>query len=359
MSIKEKIRFKGDKGILIISIALSLISLTAVLSTASLPVFLHHLLFIGLCFVTMFGMYVLNYKTLSRFATIGLLFAFFLLIVTLFFGNKIRRGIVIGNQEFQTFYFIGFFVIFYIAKFLAKRFKTDMEMTHREEIFLFAIVLAFTGGMAISNMSTAIIFFATSLVVMFVGNVRIKHLLLFFAVACFFGACYLFGTDSGRSSTFRHRCHYYFTHDNSEGYGDQMIKSTAVIARNGFGAAGPGQGIINKNLPEKDTDYVFTSIYEEFGFFAGIFIIFCYLMFFYRSTLIAKNSPGPFGRLLAIGIGFWFCCQGLVHIGVNCGLLPATGQTLPFISRGGSSLLFAGMATGILLNISKDEKGEN
>lgn len=358
MSIKEKIRFKGDKGILIISIALSLISLIAVFSTAHLPVFLHHLTFIGLCFAAMFVMYNLNYQTLSRFASFGLLGAFILLIVTLFFGNDIRRGIVIGNQEFQTFYFIGFLVIFYIAKFLALRFKSETEMTSREEMILFGIVLAFTGGMAISNMSTAIIFFATSLVVMYVGNVRIKHLLLFIVIACVLGGGYLFGTNSGRSSTFRHRCHYYFTHDNSEGYGDQMIKSTAVIARNGFSATGPGQGIINKNLPEKDTDYVFTSIYEEFGFFAGFILLACYLIMFYRSTLIAKRSPGPFGRLLAIGIGFWFCCQGLVHIGVNCGLLPATGQTLPFISRGGSSLLFAGMATGILLNISR-EKADN
>ncbi|MBO4655127.1 MAG: FtsW/RodA/SpoVE family cell cycle protein [Bacteroidales bacterium] len=356
MSLREKIKFNGDKGILVITIVLSLISILAVFSSAkSTNVFVHHLVNLVLCFIGMFVAYKINYRALSRLALISLFVAGILLIVTLLFGNEERRGIQIGSMEIQTFYFIGFLVIFFIAKFLAVRIKNDSEMTLQDVSGLFIVVLFFTGGMALSNMSTAIIFFATSLAIMFLGNVRIKHLLLFCAVALFFGSIYLFGTDSGRSSTFRHRCHYYITNDNSEGYGDQMIKSKAAIARSGLLPAGPGQGVINKNLPEKDTDYVFTTVTEELGVTISLIILACYLILFVRSIKIAKSSEGPFGMLLAVGIGFWFCCQGLVHIGVNCGLLPATGQTLPFISRGGASLLFAGIATGVLLNISKQE----
>lgn len=356
MSLREKIKFNGDKGILVITIVLSLISILAVFSSAkSTNVFVHHLVNLALCFIGMFIAYKFNYRALSRLALISLLAASILLIATLLFGNEERRGIQIGSMEIQTFYFIGFLVIFFISKFLAVRINNDSEMTLQDVSGLFFVVLFFTGGMALSNMSTAIIFFTTSLAIMFLGNVRIKHLLLFCAVALFFGSIYLFGTDSGRSSTFRHRCHYYITNDNSEGYGDQMIKSKAAIARSGLLPAGPGQGVINKNLPEKDTDYVFTTVTEELGVTASLIILACYLMLFVRSIKIAKQSEGPFGMLLAVGIGFWFCCQGLVHIGVNCGLLPATGQTLPFISRGGASLLFAGIATGVLLNISKQE----
>ena len=356
MNLREKIKFNGDKGILVITIVLSLISVFAVLSSAkSTDVFVHHLINIALCFAGMFVAYKINYRALSRLAIISLMLAAVLLFVTLFFGNDDRRGIKIGSMEIQTFYFIGFLAIFFISKFLAVRINNESDMTLQDISGLFIVVLMFTGGMALSNMSTAIIFFATSLAIMFLGNVKAKHLLLFCTVALFFGSIYLFGTDSGRSSTFRHRCHYYLTNDNSEGYGDQMIKSKAAIARSGLLPAGPGQGVINKNLPEKDTDYVFTTVTEELGIGVSLVILFCYLILFYRSILIAKRAEGPFGMLLAVGIGFWFCCQGLVHIGVNCGLLPATGQTLPFISRGGASLLFAGIATGVLLNISKQE----
>ena len=356
MSLREKIQFKGDKAILIITIVLSLISVFAVLSSAkSTTIFTHHIFNLVLCFIGMFVAYIFNYRTLSKLAVVSLFLAGILLIVTLVGGNDEHRGIKIGSMEIQTFYFIGFLVIFFIAKFLAVRINNGTEMTLQDVSGLFLVVFFFMGGMAISNMSTAIIFFATSLAIMFIGNVKIKHLALFCLVAAFFGSIYLFGTNSGRSSTFRHRCHYYITNDNSEGYGDQMIMSKAAIARSGLLPAGPGQGVINKSLPEKDTDYVFTTVTEELGISVSILILICYLILFYRSIMIAKRSEGPFGMLLAVGIGFWFCCQGLVHIGVNCGLLPATGQTLPFISRGGASLLFAGIATGVLLNISKQE----
>lgn len=356
MNLLEKFKFKGDKVILGITILLSLISILAVMSSAeSAGGFIRHLMFIGLCFLSMFITYIISYKTLSKLAPAFALLAFILLVVTLLFGNEERRGIQFGSFEFQTFYIIGFLVIFFIAKYLTAYINSGLEMSRNGLIILFGIVLMFTGGMAISNMSTAIIFFSTSLVVMFLGKVPGKYLLLFCAITAICGSIYLFGTDSGRSSTFRHRCDFYITNDNSEGYGDQMIKSKAAIARSGLLPAGPGQGVINKNLPEKDTDYVFTSVTEELGALVGIIILLCYLIIFYRSIHIAKNSEGPFGTLLAVGIGFWFCCQGLVHIGVNCGLIPATGQTLPFISRGGSSLLFAGLATGVLLNISKTE----
>lgn len=350
----RKFKFRGDKTILIITIMLSFISILAVLSAASLGVFVKHLGFIALCFAGMIVSYLIDYRGLSKLALFFLFVAAILLAATLFFGNEERRGISIGSFEIQTFYFVGFLVIFFIAKLLAVKVNNDVELDRHDLIFLFAVVLGFTGGMAFSNMSTAIIFFVTCNVIMFLGNVRLKHILVLLLITAVFGSIYLFGMESGRSGTFRHRCYYYITNDNSEGYGDQMIKSQAAIARSGILPAGPAQGVISKNLPEKDTDYVFTTVTEELGVGASILILLCYLIFFYRSTQIARKCDGTFGKLLAVGIGFWFCCQGLVHIGVNSGLIPATGQTLPFISRGGASLLFSGVATGVLLNISKN-----
>ena len=91
----------------------------------------------------------------------------------------------------------------------------------------------------------------------------------------------------------------------------------------------------------------------------GVLVLLSYLIIFYRARKIAKEATGTFGRLLAFGIGFWFTCQALVHIGVNCELLPTTGQTLPFISSGGASLFVSGCAMGMLLNIGKVSYLEN
>jgi cell division protein FtsW len=157
----------------------------------------------------------------------------------------------------------------------------------------------------------------------------------------------------GRMGTFINRLEYYFTKDNSNGYGDQMILARTAIARSGFSPAGPGKGVIKNRLPEKETDYAFASLFEETGIVVGVAILFAYLIIFYRARKIAKEATGAFGRLLAYGIGFWITCQALVHIGVNCELLPTTGQTLPFVSSGGASLFVSGCAVGMLLNIGK------
>ena len=120
-----------------------------------------------------------------------------------------------------------------------------------------------------------------------------------------------------------------------------------------------GKGVIKNRLPEKETDYAYASLFEETGIVVGVAILFAYLIFFYRSRKIAKEATGAFGRLLAFGIGFWITCQALVHIGVNCELLPTTGQTLPFVSSGGASLFVTGCAIGMLLNIGKVSAEEN
>ena len=111
-------------------------------------------------------------------------------------------------------------------------------------------------------------------------------------------------------------------------------------------------------FPENSTDYAYASLFEETGLVVGLFIIFIYLTIFYRAWHIARNSRSAMGSLLAFGIGFWMTCQAFVHIGVNCELLPATGQTLPFISTGGASLFVSGCALGMLLSVSRINEEE-
>ncbi|MEG1556680.1 MAG: FtsW/RodA/SpoVE family cell cycle protein [Bacteroidales bacterium] len=355
MAIEDKLgrfSFKGDKIVLILTILLSLISIYAVYSSTGSV--LAHFFHLGLCFAGMFAFYYIDYSTLSKFSLLCLLLAAALLVITLLSGGSANRGISLFGVQVQTFYFIGFLVIFYISKFLAVRIVKDEALSLKETLYIFGVVVAFSGGMALTNMSTAIIFFITSLVVLFIGNVKLRYLSVLMGIALI-GVLLYMNTGIGRGSTFKNRWEYYITNNNDHGYGDQMILAKAAIARSGLTPAGPGQGVIKHRLPESETDYVYATVFEEMGAGVGILILFFYLVLFYRAWKIAQNSEGPFGMLLAMGIGFWFSCQGLVHIGVNCELLPATGQTLPFISRGGASLLFSGIAVGILLNISKQK----
>lgn len=356
--IESRFQFGGDKIVLILTIFFSIISLYAVSSSSDhVGSQLFHL---SLCFAAIFVFYKIDYRTLSGFSFIFLIGAFILLVFTLLSEGK-RRSISFLGFEIQTFYLIGFLVVFYISKFVAVRMNKEEELTTKDILTIFVIMGIFCGGMALANFSTALLLFLTCFTVLFVANVRVKYLLALLAV-CLIGGVSVLVFDIGRGDTGSNRIAYFFTSKKSGGtidkatadYGRQMILAKAAISRSTWIPAGPGQGVIKKSLAQKDTDYVYATVVEEIGIIGGIVIILFYLILFYRAMKIAQRSDGYFGRLLAVGIGFWFTCQALVHIGVNCELLPATGQTLPLISRGGASLLFSGMMIGMLLNISKN-----
>ncbi len=357
--IKGKLKqFKGDKIIVILVMLLSLISILLVYSTEGKRVLSHivHLLF---CYAGLAVCYMFNYrKVVANFSMLGLLLAVVLLVWTL--GSSAVRGVTLFGFDLQTFYFIGFLIILFISNYIGRRCDLGQtELDAKEMRYVSLILLAFCGGIAMLNMSTAIILFLTGIAMFFVGNFKWKNIFaLVGLVSVVVIVAMLLVTSGklnnvGRISTFVNRWEYYFTHENVDGYGDQMILSRAAIARSGLHPTGPGRGVIKYRLPENSTDYAYASLFEETGLVVGLIIIFFYMSIFYRSWQIARQSKSATGSLLAFGIGFWMTCQAFVHIGVNCELLPATGQTLPFISTGGASLFVSGCAMGVLLNVSK------
>lgn len=354
-----KFSLKTDKIILILVIFLTAVSIVMVYSMRGNVVLQHlkHLLF---GYAGMFVLYQIDYRKLGVLAPFFLLMAVALLVLTML--SQAVRGVTIFGRDVQTFYFIGFLIIFYIANYIARQYHNHGELTSSNVRFLFLLLGGFCAGIATMNMSTAIILFGTGLVIFFVGGFKLRDIsmmvgivstILIVAVIVVANLSDERKAHIGRMATFINRWEYYITKDNTDGYGDQMILARAAIARSGFNPAGPGKGVIKNRLPEKETDYAFASLFEETGIVVGVAILFAYLIIFYRARKIAKEATGTFGRLLAFGIGFWFTCQALVHIGVNCELLPTTGQTLPFISSGGASLFVSGCAMGMLLNIGK------
>lgn len=355
----SKLSFKGDKIILGLVVFLSMLSILLVYSTGGRRVVSHltHLLF---CYAGLALFYVVSYKKiLEKGAFIGLLFAFILIVLTL--SSRAVRGITFFGHDVQTFYLIGFLVIIFLSNFIGRRYNKDMGLSDQDMKYLIVILLFFCACIAALNMSTAIILFVTGMVIFFVGKFKMKYIMAVVALAVVVvGVLALVvmksgeeGSHIGRMGTFVNRMEYYFTKENVNGYGDQMTLSRAAIARSGLHPAGPGKGVIKNRLPENATDYAFASLFEEMGIVLGLIVLMAYLVIFYRAWKISKNSPNALGAILSFGIGFWFTCQALVHIGVNCELLPTTGQTLPFISSGGASLFVSGCAMGMLLNVSK------
>lgn len=359
LGIKEKLgHFKGDKVILILVAALACFSILLVSSTEGMGVFRHIGLLLAAAGAGIVG-YFLDYKkVLHKFRALILLGAGALLLATML--SSAVRGISIGGHSIQTFYFIGLLVIVWLSNFLGRRIDDGETLIPKVAMNMATIVAAvFCLGIGALNMSTAIILFLTCIALFYIGRISMKRIIaiVFFAVVLVGILSALVATKKldniARIDTFVNRWEYYFTQENNNGYGDQMIMSKAAIARSGIQPAGPGRGVIKHRLPEEATDYAYASLFEETGLIVGIIIILLYTAFFIRAWLIAKKSKNAIGALLAFGIGFWLTCQAYVHIGVNCCLLPATGQTLPFISVGGMSLIVSGFAVGILLNVSK------
>ena len=351
---ERRTHFEGDKGTVLITIILTMISFLMIPSANER--WLTHAIYIALAYGAMFLFYKIDYRSLSALSTLALIVAFAILLLTLLTGDKNSRTITFLNIDLQTFYLIGFLVIFFISKFLAVRMSRGEELTNRDVIKLLVIIPVFCAGIFTANQSTAIILLGTCLVVLFLGRVKIKYLLLFTTVILFCGTI-MIASGLFRSSTFNNRVEYWRTGkvtDGNKDYGIQIIKAKAAISRAQWFPTKVGKGVVKAELPEKDTDYVYTVLVEELGILIGFFVLFLYLMLLYRAARIARNAEGPFGAILAFGIGFWICSQALVHIAVNCDLIPSTGQTLPFISRGGASLLISGAAVGMLLNISKN-----
>jgi cell division protein FtsW len=347
------LNFKGDKIILSIVILLSLFSIMMIASAGDRWV--EQLRNFGVGFFLLFLFYHIDYRSVSRLATPLLIGAGALLLYSLFFSSG-DRTITLFGVDLQIFYFIGFCVLLFMAKYMAKKINNEEELSQNEVIKLFGLILVSCGGIFFSNQSTAIILFGTCVVMLFVGRVKTSYLAAFCGVILL-AVLIAFALNIGRIQTFKNRVTYWkndrITPGMDVNYGKQSILSRAAISTASWLPTKVGKGLIKNDLTAKDNDYVFAVLVEEMGIIIGLLVLFAYLIILYRTMRIARNADGAFGRLLAWGIGFWFCSQALVHIGVNSFLIPATGQTLPFISRGGVSLAISGVAIGMLLNISR------
>jgi cell division protein FtsW len=209
-----------------------------------------------------------------------------------------------------------------------------------------------------ANFSTAALLFFNCVLLMFLGGINIKIILKIFGIcilaATLFFSWVWFAPDSipgGRGSTWKSRIESFSSGDTKSNYQSEQAK--IAIATGGVIGKGPGNSTQRAFLPQASSDFIYAIIIEEYGLLIGFVLLFLYMVLLYRGIKILRDNEKPFGGLVAIGLSFSLVFQALVNMAVAVNLFPVTGQPLPLISMGGTSIWFTMIALGIILSASK------
>lgn len=375
--------FQGDRVIWMVVVMLAFISLLAVYSATGTYanskfdgdnafVLLSHAKKLLLGLVVLYAVHLVKYTYYSRLFQLAFWISIPLLFYTTFFGvdiNEAQRVVHLFGVSFQSSDFAKIALMGYLARELTIR-QNDIKDFQNAFIPLMLPVLVVVGLIFPENFSTAAILFASSMVLLFVGRINFKYLMIFFAVAVFAMSMYILiilnndNDDNGRVGTWERRIESFFRPDDSltdeqrakiENEEDfQEIQAKIAIAGGGLWGKLPGKSTQRNFLPHPYSDFIFAIIVEEYGLIGGAFVVLLYLILFFRAIKITTEIPQSFGGFLVFGLSFMMVMQAMINMGVAVGILPVTGQPLPFVSMGGTSLMFTGSAFGVILSVSKE-----
>lgn len=355
---------KGDPVIWFIVLILSLFSILVVYSaTGSLAYkmmdgnteyyLIKHSILVIVSLGAIWIAHRIDYRYYSKISKLVLWLCVPLLIFTWAFGTNINEAsrwltIPVINQAFQPSDLAKLALLVTLASMLAKRQNSIEDFQKAIVPMLFWIGLI-CGLIALTNFSSAILLFLTCMLVLFIGRVPVKYLAMLVVICVSFGSvAFMVGQ---RGSTAISRVEDFINDDTPY----QAKQAYIAIASGGVIGKGPGQSDQRNFLPHPYSDFIYAIILEEYGLVGGITILFLYLALLYRGMKAAEDNDRAYGGLLSAGLSFALVIQALVNMGVAVGLGPVTGLTLPFISMGGTSQLFAGLALGIILSVSRGE----
>lgn len=372
----QHIKLKGDKTIWLIVGILTVLSLMVVYSSTGTLAYkarggnteyylIKHAALALAGLVMMYFVHHLPSRYFSRMSQLGLWISVPLLLYTLVKGTNLNEAsrwitIPIINQTFQSSDLAKLALMMYIARMLAK--KQD-EIKSFKDAFLpiIAPVAIICGLIAPANLSTAMILFLTSLLVMFIGRISLKYIgLLIITGSLAIGSFVLvsYQLDLFRAKTWVSRVDSFLSSEVSEEpYQAQQAK--IAVASGGLIGKGPGKSTQRNFLPHPYSDFIYAIIIEEYGLFGGVVVLMLYLGLLYRAIRLVAKTPQAFGALLAIGLMLSLVIQAMVNMAVAVNLFPVTGQTLPLLSMGGTSIIFTSIALGIVLSVSRETENES
>ena len=363
--------FKGDRTIWLIVILLSIMSILAVYSsTGTLAykyqsgnteyyLFKHGVIMI-LGFGLMYAFHLVKYTVFARVANLGLILAVPLLFITLLMGSNINEAsrwltLPIVNLSFQTSDFAKIALILYVARMLSK--KQDNIKDFRSAFMPIILPVGLVCGLILpANFSTAAVLFCTCVVLMFIGRISLKYIAYMtgIAVVCFvlfLGIATLTG-KKGRIDTWKARIENFSSGDEEGNY--QVERAKIAIATGGIIGKGPGNSDQRNFLPHPYSDFIYAIIVEEYGLAGGAFVVFLYLLLFFRALQIVRHTERAFAAMITIGCAFSLVFQALINMAVAVNIFPVTGQPLPMLSMGGTSIWFTSAALAIILSVSSD-----
>ncbi|MGY8988837.1 MAG: FtsW/RodA/SpoVE family cell cycle protein [Flavobacteriales bacterium] len=362
------IKLEGDKTIWTIVFALLTVSVLVVYSVEDLSATTSHIrnIFIGI--LTMYMVHKLKFKYFSKLSVVTVLISVVLLIVVILIGSEIngaKRWLNIGGGlSFQPSDLAKISILVLMCRQISK-FRDYLHDWKGFIWYLFGPLVIVCLLILPSNFSTSSLVFFNGFFLMILAKIHYKFLLSIVGVVLFMGAIgYLGGKyvplvqkTVPRSVTWISRIDNFISpsenHHKDEGY--QINESKIAIKNGGLLGKGPGKGVQRHFLYAGSSDFVYALTIEQYGIvFGGLLPMFLYLLFFYKSIIISRRTESVFGSLTVASLSFALVFQAAVNMAVNVGLFPVTGQTLPLISKGGTSIIFTCIAIGIILSISKN-----
>lgn len=365
-------RLKGDRYLWFITIGLSIFSLLVVYSSTGMLafkaqggnteyyLFKHFTISFG-GLVLMWAIHKLNYRNFTVVAKLAYIVSIPLLLYTMFKGsnlNEASRWIAIPGTglTFQTSDFAKLALVLFVARLLAK----NQDQIKEPRVFWITLgsVVAISALIVLNNFSTAFLLLGTGLVMMFFGRISTSQMTILVLTGILFMSLsvlivYKSDLKIGRSQTWKKRIENYMNGDGKEEQ-YQTLHSKMAISNGGFIGVGPGNSDERNYLPHPYSDMVFAIIVEEYGLVGGAMVLFTYIIIFQRAIRIARKCATAFGAFLAIGLSFSLVVQAFVNMAVAADLFPVTGQPLPLVSMGGTSVLFTCAALGIIQSVARD-----
>ena len=367
---------RGDKIIWGLIFALSIFSLLAVYSSTGTLAYRYHggnttfymfrhlfYLVIGLTITIL--MHRLSYRFFARIAVLFLWLSIGLLLLTLFSGthmNEASRWLKVPGIgiSFQPSEVAKFALVIYIARVLSQNQEEGVPARKAfKPIMIYVGVIC--GLIFTENLSTATMIGVASMTLMFIGRVPFKYLMGTVGVSIgIITIVFLISPHVSvfhRAETWKARIERFI--DGKEGSTDklggdfQSQQAKMAVATGGLLGKGPGNSYQRNFLPHPYSDFIFAIIVEEFGFVGGFIILLIYMTLLFRAALLVKSSQKTFPAFLAMGLTFILVLQAFINMGVAVGIFPVTGQPLPMVSMGGTSIIFTCAAFGAILSVSR------
>lgn len=366
--------FKGDKAIWFIFLMLAIISLVSVFSSIGYSAiisnrtpeqaFFRHLLFVATTFVVVIFLSNFNYRQFSRASWFGYLISIGLLLAVFVIGHKnndagsgMSRWIMLPLVgRFQPSELAKIIIIIYLARLLAQEKENLKEWSTFRNVLipvLFILLL-----IVADNLSTAVIIFFVCFAMLRLSPINVKHWRLTILGLVVVGLLAIFVGEKmnipflARSGTWTSRIDKWMNFDDNELSQESMARM--AVASGKILGVGVGSTVQARLMTQANNDLIYAIIIEESGMLGGIVVLLLYIFLYIRCIKIALRCRGDFGRMTVIGLGTLIFLQAAIHMSVSVGALPVTGQTLPFISSGGTAYLCMGLALGVIQSVAYD-----